>query len=48
MSLTGPHLAPASAAAQPRVVTLRVNGAPRTATARPYDVLLDVLREELN
>lgn len=31
-----------------RVVTLTVNGAPRTATVRPYDVLLDVLREDLN
>jgi aerobic-type carbon monoxide dehydrogenase small subunit (CoxS/CutS family) len=35
-------------AVSPRVVTLQVNGAPRTATVRPYDVLLDVLREELN
>jgi carbon-monoxide dehydrogenase small subunit len=34
--------------ASPRVVTLIVNGAPRTATVRPNDVLLDVLREELN
>jgi carbon-monoxide dehydrogenase small subunit len=33
---------------EPRVVTLMVNGAPRSATVRPYDVLLDVLREELN
>ncbi len=33
---------------EPRVVTLEVNGAPRSATVRPYDVLLDVLREELN
>lgn len=35
-------------AASSRVVTLEVNGAPRTATVRPNDVLLDVLREELN
>jgi carbon-monoxide dehydrogenase small subunit len=35
-------------AVPPQVVTLQVNGAPRSATVRPYDVLLDVLREELN
>ncbi len=32
----------------PRVITLEVNGAPLTVTVRPYDVLLDVLRERLN
>ena len=47
------HPAPAGAGARAgdfaaaRVVTLMVNGAPRPATVRPYDVLLDVLREEL-
>jgi carbon-monoxide dehydrogenase small subunit len=44
--MTGRDISPAHVA--PRVVTLTVNGAPRTATVRPYDVLLDVLREELN
>jgi carbon-monoxide dehydrogenase small subunit len=34
--------------AAPHVVTLTVNGAPRPAAVRPYDVLLDVLREGLN
>jgi len=30
------------------LVTLRVNGAPHTVSVRPYDVLLDVVRETLN
>ena len=53
MTRSEPDLAPPAphsprVAAPPRVVTLQVNGAPRTATVRPYDVLLDVLREDLN
>jgi aerobic-type carbon monoxide dehydrogenase small subunit (CoxS/CutS family) len=32
----------------PRAITLVVNGAPLAVTVRPYDVLLDVLRERLN
>ena len=48
-----PDLAPptppaARGAIPPQVVALHVNGAPRSATVRPYDVLLDVLREDLN
>lgn len=48
------NLVPAAAGARagdfaaPRAITLTVNGAPRPATVRPYDVLLDVLREGLN
>jgi aerobic carbon-monoxide dehydrogenase small subunit len=30
------------------LITLNVNGAERTVAVRPYDVLLDVLRENLN
>jgi len=31
-----------------RLITLDVNGAPREVAVRPHDVLLDVLRENLN
>lgn len=37
-----------SRAPERRLMTLEINGAPRTVAVRPYDVLLDVLREELN
>src|SRR6188474_127745 len=47
-NLAGPALSVGRPTVPPQVVTLNVNGAPRTATVRPYDVLLDVLREELN
>ncbi len=44
-----PHPAPAPAPdTAPRVITLVVNGAPLAVTVKPYDVLLDVLRERLN
>jgi aerobic-type carbon monoxide dehydrogenase small subunit (CoxS/CutS family) len=31
-----------------RLITIELNGAPRAVAVRPYDVLLDVLRENLN
>lgn len=51
--LAGPreHPGPAPAPSpdtSPRAITLVVNGAPREVTVKPYDVLLDVLRERLN
>jgi len=46
--MSGLHSEIVPPATRPQVVSLQVNGAPRPATVRPYDVLLDVLREGLN